>query len=281
MKGSNLRTRSSSLTEKYLIYSGIVLAVVLSLSGAFVIYRSYSSGIEEIKHSREELQVKEEELNREKESIMARISALQNQLSEKEKKISSEKAEFEKKFKELEEHIAFIPPYYMKSGLRKAILERATLLNLDVLNYSAQEIDPGSFTGLKFFPLEFNMEMNGEYSAVKKFLWFLDNLITIEDISEKGKKWNFIVKIADGGLEFSDPHQSEYAATAAPSSPEELTKARDPRAVQNTQQAVPASPSDLLSTLPLEAFIKNRDGLLNNEKLSVKMRMTTYFRREK
>ncbi|MDD2715218.1 MAG: hypothetical protein PHW04_04925 [Candidatus Wallbacteria bacterium] len=265
-----MRTRSTSLSEKYAIYGGIIGAILISLLGAFITYRSYSTKISELKARKEEMASKENQLSQELSKVKAQIQGLNAQLKDKQSKISQEKADFEKKKKEIGEIIQKIPPIYMKSLLRKSILEKAKLLNIDVLKYSAREVTPEEFSNLDFFPLEFSMEIAGEYASIKKLISYLDTVMELKDVKDESRQWRFIVTIPrEGGLTLVDPNTRFYGPAIPNAGP--APAAGGPN--QGTQEIK-------LDTLELNTFTTYREGLLMDDKLEVKLILITYFRKD-
>jgi len=267
-----MRTRSSSLLEKYFIYVGIIAIIIVGLFGVIMIYKNYSKKIDDSRKKQNEIKDQERAHKQELENIQRQIAQNQKLYDQKIKQMGAEKEKFEKKKLELKKYESYIPPYYMKSLLRKKMLNEATLFNIDVLSYSAKKIDEQKFNSLSFFPLQFTMELIGEYGAIKRFLWYLDHDIYINDMEDSDKKWKFITNISlKDGLTIINPNENLANKSNVPRGPVPAGQ----RVSHNNQQ-----PKGM-NGLELNDFINIKEGLLKDNKLHIRLKINTYFRNAK
>jgi len=266
-----VKTRSATLIEKYSIYTAIVVVVIIGLFGVKMIYSSYSSKISESRKKKNEIKSKELIQKQELDGVQREINENKKKLDQKQKAMGTEKLKFEAKKKEFNKYVEYIPPFYMKSLLRKEMLNKAMFFNIDVLRYSAMKINEQRFIELSFFPLQFSMELTGEYGAIKRFLWYLDHDIFIRDIKKSNIKWKFITDIPlKGGISLEDPSPNTINKNV-PSGPVAANKKiyNNPSGTQTPVE------------LQLDQFIHKNSGFLKDNKLHIKLKITTYFRKAK
>lgn len=276
-----MRTRSASLAEKYGVFGAIGFVLLLTLIGAFLIFRGYSKDISDLKARKSELLQKEKENKLQISKVLSANKNLTNQLKNKQSKIDREKDQYDTKKDELESYLDMIPPYYMKSYLRKRIQIEAKSLNLDVLSYNASNVDVSKYEKMKFFPLQFSMDIQGDYSAVKRFLWFIDENIVLDDVKVDQRKWSFIVKIAEQeGLKIIDPNKRGPQGPRRPVVKRPATPRAPVAKTQGNQAGAEPVEEKLVSKLlPLPMYALRKDGLLENEKMRLNLKLITYLRK--
>ncbi|MDD5091040.1 MAG: hypothetical protein PHQ23_08990 [Candidatus Wallbacteria bacterium] len=270
-----MRTRNASLAEKYGIRFTIALLAILSLTCAYLIFRNYNVRISEVKAKKEQLKEQENRNLSELGKLKNEISILENQVKDKQKRIEFEQNLYSEKKKELDRYVGQIPPLYMKSMLRRNLVDRAMQLNVDVLAFSARELDMSKFIGLQFFPLQFTMELVGEYGSIKNYLWYLDRNIILPDVIDPAKKWSFIVQVSqDQGLEIISPGGTPQDVGMGPRPPNMPGPPPGMGGSGAEQQTVEATASSVI----LRDMMKKK-GLLDNGKLKVRLKLVTFIRR--
>lgn len=169
-----MRTRQACVAENIAYYSGIVIVVIVSIMGIYMLIRwsREITGDRETftRNAEEAVQALKKELAEKKEELPTQSKDLKNKLRRDE----SAKKAYEEKLLELDRFFRIIPSVDMKPVLLNDIAEIAKKLDVQKKNITTEPLADGEQPGTKLF--QFSMNLEGKYESVKEMLWRLENM---------------------------------------------------------------------------------------------------------
>lgn len=169
-----MRTRQACVAENIAYYSGIVIVVIASIIGTFLLVRWGREIAADRDTFTQEAETAVQALRKELAEKKEELPKLANDLKNKLRKDESAKKAYEEKLNELERYFRIIPSVDQKPVLLNDIAEIAKKLDVQKKNITTEPLVDGEQPGTKLF--QFSMNLEGKYKSVKEMLWRLENM---------------------------------------------------------------------------------------------------------
>lgn len=198
-----MRLRSASVAERAGIYAVAGFFFLIMIIATLMIRENYNSKIKEFKEAKGQVTSEIQSLNNQKVAKESEKQSYEDQFKIKQSSLEGEENEYNDHKSTLSEHLAMLPPLYMKANILEVLTLKAMELNIQI--NSSREIPVQSFdySGVMFVPVLFGFDIEGEYENVKRYLWLLDHVIQMADSKQSNRIWNVIVNVSSSPGEFT------------------------------------------------------------------------------
>ncbi|MCK9224976.1 MAG: tektin family protein [Candidatus Muirbacterium halophilum] len=186
-----MRTRSSSLMEKTIFYAlGLFFIVVMFITTGLIV-NGFSKKINEINQAKSERENQKIRLETDIAQLKNDLQRLDIEIEKAIDKRGKEEVEYKEILTKLNEAKNYLPHAYIKPDIMDQIIKKLEELNLRIGYLVEKKIE---YFSVDFSSVSFLLEISGDYFRIKKFLFFLENPLKIED-PKSGMIWNVVLKV--------------------------------------------------------------------------------------
>lgn len=205
-----MRTRSASVAEAVAVWVFVAASFIAAGAVYWVLTEDYTRVRTEKEEKNAQIMAQVEQIKGKIQQLDAEIKTLDQRLKKKEREDKAQREDLEKKIASLQKTIIHLPPIEYWADLIKLIEVLAAQKNVYIGNFTMLEQTDlaSSNTQDVFTEYVFLLDIEGEYSRIMEYLWFLENAIFL---TGKGglAKWRAIIKVADAGFLIQKLHTDD------------------------------------------------------------------------
>ena len=196
-----MKTRTYTIVEASIIW---ILVVISFVSAGYIYYyhtKIYTEKKRKIDERNRKISTKMKELDRQIKKYTTEKKSLDRKVKSKEKQDKKAREELQSKFADLEKTIANLPYYDYWPDLVSQIEKLAEEKEVYISNFTMVEQNDlkSKKTQDIFTENVFVLDIEGEYSRVMEYLWYLENAIYLTGFGGT-VKWRAVVKVVNGGF---------------------------------------------------------------------------------
>lgn len=196
-----MRTRTYSVAEAVGVWTLVTLSFVAAGAIYWVLTEDYTRVRTEKEEKNAQIMAQVDQLKVKINALKSENKKLDERLKKKEREDKAQQDDLQKKIASLQKTIIHLPPIEYWPDLIKLIEILAEEKKVLIENFTMIEKTElqSSNTQDTFTEYVFMLDMEGEYSRIMEYLWFLENAVYL---TGKGgaAKWRAIIKVADSGF---------------------------------------------------------------------------------
>ena len=196
-----MRTRTASVAEAVAVWVFVAATFVAAAAIYWILTEDYTRVRTEKEEKNAQIMAQVDQLKVKINALKAENKILDERLKKKEKEDKAQQDDLQKKIASLQKTIVYLPPIEYWPDLIKLIEVLAEEKKVAIDNYTMLERTElqSSNTQDTFTEYVFMLDMEGEYSRVMEYLWYLENAVYLTGRGGT-TKWRAIIKVADSGF---------------------------------------------------------------------------------
>jgi hypothetical protein len=177
--------------EKTIFYVlGFVFIAVMFIAIGLIV-NNFSKKINEINQAKSERENQKIKLETDIAQLKIDLQRLDIEIEKAIEKREKEEKEYQQILTKLNEAKNYLPHVYIKPDIMDQIIKKLEELNLRIGFLVENKTE---YFSVDFTSVSFQLEISGDYFRIKKFLFFLENPLKIED-PKSGRIWNVVLKV--------------------------------------------------------------------------------------
>ncbi len=184
-----MRTRTSSLIERGVVYSIIVILFLCNIAFLLLLIRKRNQIARKEKDFKVRADQMVEEKRKELDTVKGFLPEWEVRLAQQQRANEKFKKMWRHQIEKIKEFMAIIPTIEKTPDLINKIAGFARELDVKINDLTTEPFKPGPETGVKEF--HFNLNIEGKYHNIKRMLWEIETM-------------KYIVQIVEGGFTIVD-----------------------------------------------------------------------------
>jgi hypothetical protein len=189
------------MAEASIIWILVVVSFIAAGVIVFLLHSDYVKRRTAVEEKNEEIREKVEQLDQQISSSTKELKNLERKVKLKEKKDKEQQEELERKLASLEKTIIHLPPYEYWPDLISLVEKLAEQKQVYISNFTMvdrQDLESKN-TKDTFTENIFVLDMEGDYSRLMEYIWYLENAIYLSGRGNT-QRWRAIIKVVHGGF---------------------------------------------------------------------------------